>query len=298
MGKIEINDLRSIIEKHRDTIVEYNGLGWDYSMTESNGTTIIGKIEPMVYYNFISPAENAKLSVIFALNDFLTSGLIPEFALIDFESVGQNRKDFMDYVEKVIYELGRKKVKLLAAHTGEYGNISQGVSGSISLISLNKKPKYSLKKIQEDYKIFVAGTLGKEYKYFLERKSGIDEKTTFPEDLSIEDKIKCFNEHVYYVHDLSEGGLYRGLLELEEILGHGFSLNSKEIKKLKIAELTVEKAIEASSSGSVIILADGNYEKPEYCKMINLERAEKGILLDGEMIESNGDVILDIFKNK
>ncbi len=298
MGKIEIKNIKKIIEKHKDDIVKDNGLGWDYSKFDLNGITVVGKIEPMVYYNFLEPVENSKLSVLFGLNDFLTSGLMPELALVDFESVGEKKEDFIEYVENIILELGKRGIKLLAAHTGDYGNISQGVSGSIALISLNKKPKYSPEKIPREYGIFVSGTLGLEYRYFMERKIGIKDPKTFPEDLSVENILKCLNNKVYYVHDLSEGGLFRGLMELTEMLGHGFNIEAQKIEAIKIPELSAEKVIEASSSGAIIIIADSNYAPPKNCKIVRLETAENGIFLDGQRFIGSGDIILDLFKNK
>lgn len=297
MGKIGLDRLSYFIEKHRSAMVKNNGIGWDYSHTTKRGIDIIAKIEPMMFYNFLEPEENAQLSFIFALNDFLTSGVWPEYAMIDFENIKGAGEKFEKFMESMLKILKMRRIKLLAGHTGDYGNIEEGISGSISLLSVTRKPRFSLNRVKKPYKVILMGNLGLEYRYFYERLNKLEARTKIT-DLSIERYLPFLDNKVYYVHDLAEGGLARALLELTYVLGHGFQLHSSHLEKIIALNLPVDKAVEVSSSGAVIVIANSEYRIPLQIPNILLEVGDSDVLLDGKPLRPKRDIIQELFKNK
>jgi len=297
MGKIALDKLSYLLRKYKTTMVKDNGIGWDYSHAVRNNIDIIAKIEPMMFYKFLRPEENAQLSFIFAHNDFLTSGVRPEYALVDFEKVKDAGIDFEYFLESMLGIFNERGIKLLSAHTGDYGNTEEGISGSLALLTIAKKPKFGLKRIKKPYKIVLIGELGLEYKFFNERINK-QNSTVKISDLSVENYISLLDKRVYYVHDLAEGGLLRALYELKYVLGHGFEINSVNIEKILAPDLPIESALEVSSSGAIIIITKNKFELPSHIPHIPILASDHEILLDGKPIEPKGDIIQELFKNK
>lgn len=301
MGKLDIESIRKIISNYKGIVADDNGPGWDFSQIEVQGINIIGKIEPMVYYDFLEPEENAYLSLIFSMNDFITSGLKPDLSLVDFEAINFQGSDFLDYISEILSLLGRRGIKMLAAHTGSYGNIKSGVAGSMALIAVNKHPKFSLRRIRKNHKIYIIGKLGLEYEFFRDKITGNSSSSIKIQDLSIEKMIEDIEEvssEIYYIHDLAEGGLIRALKEIEPVLNHGFNIDLLDIAKIKADCLSPSEALEASSSGAALIISSESY-KPNYrYGFISIHKAESGILVNGSPYKERGDIISDLFKNQ
>lgn len=302
MGKIELEKLRNLIGNNLDVMVKDNVIGSDFS-TISSPINIIVKIEPMMYYEFLTPQENATLSYIFIQNDFLTSGISPEYAMIDFESPEGENDNYIDFIEKMYGILRSNNVKLASAHTGNYGNIKYGIAGSIALIA-SGKPIYGIHRINKESTFFAIGKLGQEYKFFkdkMDRKnSNVQEK-----DLSISNilnEIKNLEVNVEYIHDIAEGGLLRSMEELSSYLGRGLRVSENELKDLTPQELLYLKndIISVSSSGSAIISVPSN-EKENFKsymkgKVAEIEIVKEGLWLDNQRLMLKEDKLYEILK--
>jgi len=86
-GKASLDEIKQILENNRRVMLKSNVVGSDFSFLKVNSSIITFKIEPMVFYESLSIDENALLSVLFPLNDFITSGTWPSIAMVNFESL-------------------------------------------------------------------------------------------------------------------------------------------------------------------------------------------------------------------
>ncbi|MGC8546626.1 MAG: AIR synthase-related protein [Thermoplasmata archaeon] len=302
MGKIELEKLINLIEKNRDVMVRDNVIGSDFS-TINLPINIIVKIEPMMYYEFLTPKENATLSYIFIQNDFLTSGIGPEYAMIDFESPDGANDDYIDFIQKMYEILRSNRVKLATAHTGNYGNIKYGIAGSIALIAYGK-PIYGIHRLNDESSFFVMGKLGLEYMFF---KDKIDKKKSIVQekDLSISNilnEIKNIEVKVEYIHDIAEGGLIRSMEELSNYLGRGLRISENEMKDITPQELLYLKndILSVSSSGSAIISVPRkekeNFKNYMEGKVAEIEVVKEGLWLDNQRLVSKEDKLYEILK--
>ncbi|MEM0128078.1 MAG: AIR synthase-related protein [Thermoplasmatales archaeon] len=263
-GKVDLERLSKIITNHRSAMLESNVIGSDFSFGNFGGRTLIFKIEPMVYYPFLTSIENAMLSLIFPMNDFLTSGREPKIAMIDIEKPADAGDDYWNYVDFLLLELEHRNIKVASGHTGNYENTISGVAGSLALVGF-QRPIFSYKRMTKEDAFYVVGRIGAEMEFFLERmKPG---KRAFDlEDLSIEKYVRLFSSYkkdIHYVHDLSEGGLIRGLEEISILNRRGFDVNYSATRPLIVDERPGRRAIKlsSSSSGSIVVSVDREYKK-------------------------------------
>ncbi|MGC8644734.1 MAG: AIR synthase-related protein [Thermoplasmata archaeon] len=295
-GKAEIGELRGIIRKHRDGMLKSNVIGSDFSFLNERGENMIFKIEPMVYYHFLSPEENARLSLTFPMNDFLTSGTFPGIAMVDFERPRDSGKDYWRYVDSLLGLLEIKGIKVASGHTGNYGNLRSGVAGSMALIGF-RKPLFSYARIRKGDAFFVVGRIGLETRYFYEKK--MYGRSEVPiEELSVEKYVVSLlkeSKTVHYIHDLSEGGLIRALQEVAFLNNEGFEINYSSVRHLigDVNKGSKLSRLSSSSSGSILVsIGVEHRERFENIARRNswpyaeVKRGGKNVRLDGKIVSA------------
>lgn len=302
IGKVELGEVKEILRKNKRSMLDSNVIGSDFSFLKRKATNLIFKIEPMVFYKFLSTTDNARLSAIFPLNDFVTSGTMPSIAMIDFEKTSESGKEFYGYVDSVFKFLNERKIKVASGHTGNYGNLGYGVAGTMALVGF-KKPIFNYQRIEKEDSFYLVGKLGAELSYFRDTYRG--KRSRYVAELSIEGYVAEFvkrSKTVHYLHDLSEGGLLRALREVSELVGCGFNVESKKMEAVAVKEVKEYGAriFSASSSGSVIASVDSKRKK-EFENTMNekswpffeIEKKKKGITLDNKIF-SGEDIIAEV----
>jgi len=305
-GKMDLGFLHKLISDNSDVIVPTNKIGTDFSTARNRDSTFIFKIEPAVYYDFLTPVENARLSFTFAMNDFLCSGRNPLYAMIDFESPPVPRHKFIEYIG-YYYEILRMNHMLLsAAHTGIYNNSGFGVIGSIAMVGTGT-PIFSHERIRRDDSFYIVGKIGLELRFFMFRKKMISARTEI-EELAINPLVNLFLQQrkaVHYVHDIAEGGPYRALEEVSLLVNRGFDLDSSGMRMLVPPDLhnIGKNIISASSSGAAIVAISGRQSQSFEQSMsdsgipfLKLASAEEGVLLDGKTYKGR-DRLVSILSN-
>jgi hydrogenase maturation factor len=300
-GKAGLKDIRNILKRNRGVMLKSNIIGSDFSFLKRKEEYLVFKIEPMVFYRSLSINENALLSVIFPLNDFVTSGTWPSIAMIDFEGPTGAGKEFYEYVDRILHLLGERGIKVASGHTGSYGNLGYGVAGTMALVGFNE-PIFSFRRVSREDSFYSVGLLGNELSFFRERKGGNVAKD--PLDLSIETYISEFlkiRKAVHFVHDISEGGLMRALGELSYLLHFGFNVESGDLKPVTAEGVRDygSRIFSSSSSGSLVVSVDSKRKK-EFEKVakdnswyvFEIGKTAGGVTLDGKRYEA-ADSVLD-----
>jgi len=299
MGKVGLREVKEILRKNKNSMIESNVIGSDFSFLKRKTTDLIFKIEPMVFYKFLSTRDNARLSAIFPLNDFVTSGTMPSIAMIDFEKTADAGKEFYDYIDGVFKFLNERKIKVASGHTGNYGNLGYGVAGTMALVGF-KKPIFSYQRIEKEDSFYLVGKLGAELSYFRDTFRG--KRSRYISELSIERYVEEFvkrSKMVHYLHDLSEGGLFRALGEISDLVGCGFNVESKMMEAVAVKEVRDygSRIFSASSSGSVIASVNSK-RKREFENALNerswpffeIEKKKKGITLDNKTFSGKDSI--------
>ncbi len=286
-GKAGLTELKSLLKKNKEVMLGSNLIGSDFSFMRRSSRDLVFKIEPMMYYDFLTTEENAALSILFPLNDFLTSGTMPSIAMLDFEKPKLAGDEYFDYIDRVFKDLRSKKIRVASGHTGNYGNLGYGIAGSIALVGF-KRPVFSYQRIRKDDAIYFVGDIEAESSYFRER--GVRHRRIY--DLSIERYVKellKIRRSVHYVHDLSEGGLMRGLEELSELSHSGYNVVPGLIGKQAHKKVGYTSNPFTDSSAGCIVAAVSRTLKGEFETLLRknswtymeIERVKKGVTLDG-----------------
>ena len=300
IGKVGLKEIRRILTRNKDSIIWSNVIGSDFSFLKSGPTNLVFKIEPMVFYKHMTIQENALLSVTYPLNDFLTSGTWPSFAMIDFERPSKSGEEFYDYIDGIFDNLRERNIKVASGHTGSYGNIDYGVAGTMALVGL-RRPMFSFRRVEEADSYYFIGSIGNELSFFKHR--GIEGSDISASELSVERYVKeliKIRAIVHYVHDISEGGLMRALEEISDLVKSGFNVRSEDL--LEVSAKGVEKygagLFSASSSGSLIVSVDSGrneeFERVMHRKSVpifNIERRKRGITLDGKRASGRDGIL-------
>lgn len=299
IGKIGMNEISKILKRNRDTMLKSNVLGSDFSFLRHGPVDLVFKIEPMVFYKTLSVQDNGLLSVVFSINDFVTSGTWPSISMIDFEKPASSGNDFFEYINSVFRYLKERRVQVASGHTGSYGNLGYGVAGTMALLGF-KRQLFSFKRIRNDDSFYVLGNLGKELSFFRRPRVKNGYKAI---DLSIEKYIKellKIKEIVHYAHDISEGGLVRALKEISALTHFGFNVKSRELNA--IAARGVEeygsRIFSSSSSGSLVVSVYSR-RKEEFEELIKrnswpfleIERRGKRVTLDNRAYNLKDSVL-------
>jgi hydrogenase maturation factor len=301
IGKVALKDIKGILERNADVMLSSNVIGSDFSYLQKGGAHLVLKIEPMVFYKHLSVEENAILSVIFPLNDFVTSGTWPTIAMIDFERPKGAGIEFYKFVDSVLDVLRERRIKVASGHTGNYGNLGYGVAGTMAFIGM-KKPVFNFKRIRETDSFYSVGLLGDEMSFFRGRKMG--DRSRSPNDLSLEPYVSKFlkmRRAVHFVHDLSEGGLERGLNEISHLVNSGFNVTSRDLRSVTPIEVKEygNRIFSSSSSGSLVVSVDSG-RRDEFeaeatgnsWPFFEIEKKGKGVTLDGRKF-GKADTMLD-----
>lgn len=295
-----LKEIKGILTRNREAIMESNVIGSDFSFLKQGTMNLIFKIEPMVFYKSLTIFENSLLSVIFPLNDFLTSGTWPSIAMIDFEKPVNAGNEFYDYVDGIFKNLMDRNIKVASGHTGSYGNLNYGVAGTMALLGL-KKPIFSFKRVKDDDSYYFLGTIGNELSFF--KHKGKRGRGISPLDLSVERYVKeliRIRSIVHYIHDISEGGLMRALMEISQLVKSGFNVSSQDL--LRTSARGIEEygtgIFSASSSGSLIVSVDSK-GKEEFERvmirnswpMFEIERTRGGITVDKKKMNDKDGIL-------
>lgn len=299
IGKAGLRELKSILKRNKEVMLGSNLIGSDFSFMRRNSRDLIFKIEPMMYYDFLTAEENAALSILFPLNDFLTSGTTPSIAMLDFEKPKRAGDEYFDFIDRVFEELRLKKIRVASGHTGNYGNLEYGIGGSIAMVGF-KRPVFSYQRIRKDDAIYFVGDIGAESSYFSEMEKGAGHRRI--SDLSIEGYVKEFlsiRKSVHYLHDLSEGGLMRGLEELSELSHSGYNVLPGLIGKQPEKMGSHSSNPFTDSSAGCIIAAVSLTRKDEFETLLRkkswtymeIERVKKGVTLDGRIYDRSDSTV-------
>lgn len=297
---MSLKRIEEILRDNGDLMLKTNVIGSDFSFMKKGSLSLVFKIEPMVYYGFLTPSENAALSLTFPMNDFRASGTEPAIAMVDMERPTEAGTEYFEYIKLLFAEIRKRRMKIASGHTGSYGNVGYGVSGTMALLGFDK-PVFSFKQMREDDVYYSIGTIGTEYLFFLSKiqrkRARLDVSR-----MSIETYVPTLisnRKMVHYIHDISEGGLLRALAEISLLSKKGFDVSQEKLEC--VSEKGIKgmgsRLISVSSSGALVVSVD-HTKKDEFERVMEdkswphmeIETKTKGITLDGERVDYSDDL--------
>ena len=301
IGKVSKNFLEKVILSKlgatRPEILSNPRYGTDTGAIKiSEKKIMVFCTDPISIIPSLGLIDSGWLSAHMLANDFVTSGLSPEYATLNFNLPPKiTNEDFKIYWDSLIKEFNNLEISVVSGHTGRYIGCDYSIIGAGTIMGIGKEEHYidtSMARtgdsiiITKGIAIEATSILAKSFPNIIAEKIGksivTKAQNTFHDcaviqDASIASSIGVRDNGVTTMHDATEGGLYGGLTELASASSKGLQIEKNNIplsnEAEKICTLFGLDPYTTLSSGTIIITV-----KPEKeIELINTLKS-KGII--------------------
>jgi len=274
-----------------------------------DGRVLVTKTDPVFIVKEYGLRKAAWFAVHILASDLMTSGISPQYALIDLNlppsMTDQEFEEMWKGISDSLKEIG---VMVIGGHTGRYEGVNYPMLGGFTMLGIGEK-----KKLANPSKVEVGDQV-------VVTKGPAIEATallvnTFPtvfqdeldndvmkEALDMYWKMSCWkdgliasNVGVKAMHDATEGGLWNALVEMSEASGKGIEVRKSEIPMPRaVKEVTslvgIDPYISISEGTMVIITSDGDGVVSSLRKE-GIEAGVVGKVVEGDGVEVDGKKI-------
>jgi hydrogenase maturation factor len=207
-------------------------------------------------------------------------------------------RDLRTIVRELGGEASKYGVTVAAGQTGTYNGLKIPLITVTCIGDEIRRPKMPI----DGDLVYVIGTLGAESVWLKKISKGIisDEWRNFT-PLSVSLRLRDV-EGVRFMHDVSEGGLKKALLEIVESLSIKVELNSSKLNYADgVKDLGVD-VLQAPTYGSLIVISkpDSSREIEKLCEEMDIQHVVAGVIgagtglyVDGEKIVKIGRISID-----
>lgn len=251
------------------------------------------------------PITNARsylpeLGIYNGINDLAVCGAKPVGLTLTILLTEREREIYLSRFMKRVQEICQaESLRILGGHTEVTDAITRPLV-SVTMFGIRKKghPQVKLRKDEKrkGLDIIMAGALGVEGTAILatDRKEQMAKRFTpgfvrqcqdFIFNLSVRRAAEILGPNSYYLHDLSEGGIYAGLWELGEALHTGFEVVLKDFvirqETIEVCELFDLNPYGLVSGGCLLGVTDHGEEVVEELREAGILAKIIGHLTDG-----------------
>jgi hydrogenase expression/formation protein HypE len=292
------------------------GTGLDNAVIRlGDGKVLVGKTDPITWIPELGPRDSAWLSIHQIASDFVTSGIVPEYAFFDFNLPPKvTDREFQEYWDSLDAEMRKLGITVAGGHTGRYEGSDFTVVGGATLIGVGDKKQYlapSMAKVGDAIvvtkgaAIECTAILAKTFPKTVAQKLGrsVLEKAQkyFPLISVVKEALVATSKigkagGITSMHDIEEGGVLSAVCEVAIASNNGFSVSKSKIplseESREICKLFgIHDPLAAIGGGSLILTVSP--EKAQ--KLVDvLVRGGVGALVVGEIERKrNGFKVVD-----
>jgi hydrogenase expression/formation protein HypE len=251
LGKVDRDFLgrvlvRNLGAKNRAVVVGPS-LGLDNAVISIGGNRVmVVTTDPLSIIPSVGMADSAWLSVHEVASDLATSGVKPQFAVMDYNlPPSLEMGDFELYVKAVGRECSKLGISIIAGHTGKYPGVDFSIVGGGMMMGTAGEDEYvTPEMVQEgDEVVMTKGSaieatavLSRVFPETVERKLGTDmlreARGYFGLCSTVQDSLVAGSvglraEGVTSMHDATEGGVLGALYELAQSSGRTFKVEKE-----------------------------------------------------------------------
>ena len=309
LGKFSPDLFESLILPHtgakRDEVLKGPHVGHDNGIVDlGNGQVLVVTSDPITYIPELGPRDSAMISVHLIASDLATSGIMPQYAIINFNLPPHMlEKEFERYWMAMHEEFEKIGTAVVAGHTGRYSGCDYSIIGSGALMAVGAKNQYLSPDMASpgDQIILTkgamegtSGLLARVFpetletifdSSFVQRSQAMFKNYSTIEDAQTAVSVGIHDEGVTSMHDATEGGVLGALYELAEGSNAGIHVELEKIpvrdEVLKICSLFKLDPYRSLSEGTLLITA-----RPHKTESIISALAEKKIssVVIGELV--------------
>ena len=277
-GKLENEKLQEILQSisfHRKEVLVGAGVGLDTTQIDFGDKICVLSTDPIT-----GAKENiGSLAVDISVNDTSTSGAENIGVLLTILAPeGTTPQDIREIMADASRRAEELEIEIVGGHTEITDAVNRFVLSSTSIGILDKKDQIPADKIQEGDSVYVSKYIGIEGTAILAHDKEEKLKTILTQDeidyaksllkwISVQDDAKyAKNEHLSYMHDVTEGGLLGAVYEAHQGIKKGIEIICENVPVLdvtkKICDYFKIKPFRLISSGSMLIISsDSSLEK-------------------------------------
>lgn len=277
-GKLENEKLQEILQSisfHRKEVLVGAGVGLDTTQIDFGDKICVLSTDPIT-----GAKENiGSLAVDISVNDTSTSGAENIGVLLTILAPeGTTPQDIREIMADASRRAEELEIEIVGGHTEITDAVNRFVLSSTSIGILDKKDQIPADKIQEGDSVYVSKYIGIEGTAILAHDKEEELKTILTQDeidyaksllkwISVQDDAKyAKNEHLSYMHDVTEGGLLGAVYEAHQGIKKGIEIICENVPVLdvtkKICDYFKIKPFRLISSGSMLIISsDSSLEK-------------------------------------
>lgn len=277
-GKLENEKLQEILQSisfHRKEVLVGAGVGLDTTQIDFGDKICVLSTDPIT-----GAKENiGSLAVDISVNDTSTSGAENIGVLLTILAPeGTTPQDIREIMADASRRAEELEIEIVGGHTEITDAVNRFVLSSTSIGILDKKDQIPADKVQEGDFVYVSKYIGIEGTAILAHDKEEELKSILSQDeidyaksllkwISVQDDAKyAKNEHLSYMHDVTEGGLLGAVYEAHQGIKKGIEITCENVPVLdvtnKICDYFNIKPFRLISSGSMLIISsDPSLEK-------------------------------------
>lgn len=217
----------------RRSVVAGPGHGMDNAVISlGGGRVLLATSDPLSVIPAIGLRESAWLTVHLLASDLATSGVLPEFAMFDFNLPAEMSLPSVEaYLKAVGEECGKLDISIVGGHTGRYPGSGFTVVGGGAMLAVADEDSYvtpAMAKpgdsvvITKGAAVGAAAVLAHSFPALVEEREGADAlrkaRARLRDCSTVRDSTVAasvgLRERVTSMHDATEGGVLGGLSEL------------------------------------------------------------------------------------
>ena len=253
LGKVDRDFLRRVLVKNLGTtnpdVLVGPGMGLDNAVISiGGGRVMVVTADPISIIPSVGMEDSAWLTVHELASDLLTSGVKPQFAVLDYNlppALGMD--DFERYVKAVGKECSRLGIAIIGGHTGKYPGSDFSVVGGGMMMGTAAETEYVTPRMIQDgddvimtkgSAIEATAVLARAFPRTVEVKLGGDVAETARgyfrlcstvEDALVAGSVGLRSKGVTSMHDATEGGVLGALYELAQSSDRALEVDRERI---------------------------------------------------------------------
>ncbi len=243
-----LGEILKRVGTRRKEVMVGPGVGIDAGIVDlGEGKVLCASTDPMSYISELGPVDSAALSVRSLFADLAASGVWPQYALFSFNLPrSMSQRQFLRYWKAVSDECRREGVAILGGHTGKYPGGNYTVIGAGMAIGTGGFDSVFRRRVGEGDKIIMTKTAAIEAtavlarlfpKYITDRlgRKILGQARDHIALLSVMNDARAVSYsvgsgvEVTGVHDVAEGGVVKGAIELVRSCRMGLRLERELI---------------------------------------------------------------------
>jgi hydrogenase maturation factor len=326
LGKASQRFLKEVIlkklGKSNEKVILGPKLGGDFAAVKiDEENVLLITSDPLSIIPSLGLKESAWITVHLLASDLATSGVAPQFAVLDYNLPPQlSYSDFEIYWNSIHEEMEKLGIAIIGGHTGKYEGCNFTVVGGGVMFSFAKKDEYvssSMAKegdaliLTKGVAISASSILARVFKEKVEKELGTRVQKKLSDMLysfsTVKDSLTAaklgLRKVVHAMHDCTEGGLLGAIYELCEASEKGVVVYKDKIEideDIKaVCELFKIDPLKSLNEGGLLCCVEKNYAEDliKELKKEGIKAFEIGEIKDKSygrwLIEDNKKIMIE-----